>query len=238
VNASPGGVRWLAVADAAELQRNACRRVIEVAERAIQQRGEFLVVLAGGDTPRGVYRLLRAENADWPHWNVYFGDERCLPTDDAERNSKMVAIEWLDHVAIPKHQIHLIPAELGASAAARAYANTLCDVGEFDLVLLGLGADGHTASLFPNHHWGTASDAADVLAVFDAPQPLPQRVSLSAARLSRSRAVLFLVAGESKRAAVARWRAGEEIPAQAIQPRAGVDVLVESKLLAAAVVPK
>ena len=76
---------------------------------------------------------------------------------------------------------------------------------------------------------------ADVLAVFDAPKPPPERVSLSAARLSRAREVLFLVAGESKREAVARWRAGENIPARAIRPPSGVDVLVESKLLSEAV---
>jgi 6-phosphogluconolactonase len=222
------GVRWLEVADVAELQRTACRRIIDAAERAIKLRRRFVIVLAGGNTPRGVYRMLRMEKADWPHWHVYFGDERCLPADDIERNSKMAAIEWLDHVPIPQDQVHPIPAELGASAAALAYAHTLRDVGEFDLVLLGLGEDGHTASLFPNHDWGTAPSAPDVLAVFDAPKPPPQRVSLSAARLNRAREVLFLVAGESKRDAVARWRAGEQLPAAAIRPAAGVDVLIST----------
>jgi 6-phosphogluconolactonase len=104
-------------------------------------------------------------------------------------------------------------------------------VAEFDLVLLGLGEDGHTASLFPGHDWGVRSDAPDVIAVFDAPKPPPQRVSLSAARLSRAREVLFLVEGIAKRDAVARWRMGANIPARSIRPRAGVDVLVESRLL-------
>ena len=228
MNASDRGVRWLVVADVAELQRTACRRIIEAAERAIKQRGEFVIVLAGGNTPRGVYRLLRAENADWLHWNVFFGDERCLPVDDPERNSKMAADEWLDHVPIPKEKVHPIAAELGAAAATLAYTDTLRTIGEFDLVLLGLGGDGHTASLFPNHDWGIAPDAPDVLAVFDAPKPPPQRVSLSAARLSRSCEVLFLVAGESKREAIARWRAGEQLPASAIRPAAGVDVLISA----------
>ena len=235
MSASARGVRWLGVPDVTELQRTACRRIIEAAERAIKQRGEFVIALAGGNTPRGVYRLLRAEGADWPHWNVYFGDERCLPADDAERNSRMAAVEWLDHVPIPKDQMHPISAELGASAAALAYADTLRNVDQFDLVLLGLGEDAHTASLFPNHEWGTGPDARDVLAVFDAPQPWPERVSLSATRLSRSREVWFLVAGESKRTAVTRWRANENIPARAIRPPSGVDVLVESKLLSQAV---
>ena len=166
---------------------------------------------------------------------MYFGDERCLPAGDAGRNSKMAADEWADHVPIPKDQVHPIPAELGATAAALAYAETLRNVSEFDLVLLGLGDDGHTASLFPGHDWGTSSDAPTVLAVFNAPKPPPERVSLSAARLSRAREVLFLIAGDDKRDAVARWRAGENIPARAIRPRGGIDVLVESKLLSGAV---
>ncbi len=224
-------VRWLPVADVAELERTACRLIVDASQRAIKERGEFLIVLAGGNTPRGVYRLLRKQSADWSRWNVYFGDERCLPAGDAGRNSKMAADEWLDHVPIPKDQVHPIPAELGATAAALAYAETLRNVSEFDLVLLGLGDDGHTASLFPGHDWGTSTDAPAVLAVFNAPKPPPERVSLSAARLSRAREVLFLIAGDDKRDAVARWRAGENIPARAIRPRGGIDVLVESKLL-------
>jgi 6-phosphogluconolactonase len=142
----------------------------------------------------------------------------------------MAADAWLNRVPIPQDQIHAIPAEFGARAAALAYAETLRGVGDFDLVLLGLGEDGHTASLFPGRDWGVAASAPDALAVFDAPKP-PQRVSLSAARLSRTREVLFLVEGEAKREAVARWRASERLPAGAIRTAGGVDVLVESALL-------
>ena len=231
MSAPASDVRWFPVADAAELERTACGRITDAAERAVKQRSKFSIVLAGGNTPRGVYRWLSGRNTDWARWNVYFGDERCLPAGDAHRNSRMAKQEWLDRVPIPKDHVHPIPAELGATAAALAYGHTLRNMGEFDLVLLGLGEDGHTASLFPNHDWGIAADAPAVLAVFNAPQPLPERVSLSAARLSRAREVLFLVAGESKRGAVARWRRGENIPARAIRPQAGVDVLVESELL-------
>ncbi len=143
----------------------------------------------------------------------------------------MAAEAWLDSVPIPALQVHAIPGERGALAAARMYAETLQTAGDFDLVLLGLGEDGHTASLFPGHEWGTERGAPDALAVLDAPKPPAQRVSLSAARLSRAREVIFLVAGESKRAAVTEWRAGKDIPARSIMPAAGVDVLVESALL-------
>ena len=192
-------------------------------------------MLAGGDTPRSIYRSLRDTDSDWSRWHVYFGDERCLPADNPERNSRMAADAWLDRVSIPKDHIYVPPAERGADAAARAYAQTLRRVGDFDLVVLGLGEDGHTASLFPCHDWGVASNSPDVLAVFDAPKPPPQRVSLSAARLSRARAVLFLVAGETKLEAVRQWRLSADIPARAIRPCSGVDVLVQSTLLPAGV---
>ncbi|HXI36898.1 MAG TPA: 6-phosphogluconolactonase, partial [Burkholderiales bacterium] len=123
-------------------------------------------------------------------------------------------------------------AELGAERAAQAYAGTLRDVGAFDLVVLGLGEDGHTASLFPGHDWGEAPGAPAALAVLDAPKPPRERVSLSAARLSHAREAVFLVSGESKRQAMADWRAGKPIPARAVAPAAGVaptagvDVLV------------
>ncbi len=221
-------VRWHGVADTEALRSEACRRILAAASDAIERRGDFLIVLAGGNTPRDVYRMLRSADTDWSRWQVYFGDERCLPVDNLERNSRMAADAWLGHVEIPLDQVHTICAEHGAEVAAHAYAKVLRDVDDFDLVLLGLGEDGHTASLFPGHEWGTNADAEDVLAVFDAPKPPPQRVSLSAMRLSRAGAVLFLVAGESKRAAMTQWRAGADIPARSIMPACGVDVLVES----------
>lgn len=229
--AVPRGVRWIGVADAPALRQAACRRILDAATRAIERRGRFLIVLAGGNTPSAVYRMVRTANTDWSRWHVYFGDERCLPAGDAGRNGRMAADAWLDHVAIPQEQVHPIPGELGAKAAALAYAETLHGVGDFDLVLLGLGEDGHTASLFPGRDWGGMPNAPDVLAVLDAPKPPAQRVTLSAARLSRAREVIFLVQGLSKRDAVAQWRRGAGIPARSVDPDAGVDVLVESRLL-------
>ncbi len=227
----PSNFDWIGFSDTNAMREAACRRILDAATCAIHERGRFVVVIAGGSTPREVYRTLRGADADWPRWHVYFGDERCLPAGDPERNSTMAAEAWLDHVAIPPAQIHTIPTERGAEAAARAYTQTLHGTGDFDLVLLGLGEDGHTASLFPGNDPGDAADAPDALAVFDAPKPPPERVSLSANRLSRTRAAMFLVTGEGKRSAVAQWHRGEDIPARSIQPRDGVDVLVESMLL-------
>jgi 6-phosphogluconolactonase len=221
-------VRWHPFAESGALRADAHRRVLEAAARAIDERRRFVIVLAGGSTPRALYRSLRDAETEWSRWHVYFGDERCVAADDPERNSVMAAETLLDHVPIPPSQRHAIPAELGADVAARMYSQVLRDVGEFDLVLLGLGEDGHVASLFPGH---VAQPGHDVVAVFDAPKPPPERVSLSAARLSRTRAAMFLVEGESKREAIRRWRAGTDIPAAAIRPHSGGDVLLDAGLL-------
>jgi 6-phosphogluconolactonase len=226
--------RWHALADARAVHAAVAARTLAAADEALRRRGRFVVVLAGGNTPRGAYELLRAGRADWSRWHVYFGDERCAPRNDPARNDRMAASAWLDHVPIPAEQVHEIPAELGPVEAARRYAATLDEVGTFDLVLLGLGEDGHTGSLFPGHELGHGEGAPSVLAVLDAPKPPPQRVSMSARRFSQTRDVFFLVSGEEKRAAVQRWRAGEDIPARTIAPDTGVDVFVEAALLAPA----
>ncbi|SRR5579883_166974 len=224
-------VRWHGFASVAELQADAFTRIRTSANGAIAARGVFRVVLAGGNTPRAVYEMLRKAITDWSKWQVYFGDERCASANDPQRNSRMAREALLDHVPIPRANVHAIPAEAGSIDGAEQYSQILRAVGDFDLVLLGLGEDGHTASLFPDHDWGMGKDAPDAMAVFDAPKPPPERISLSALRLSRARAVLFLVEGEAKREAITRWRNGERIPAAAIAPPTGVDVLTEASLL-------
>ena len=221
-------VRWHVFPDDASLVANALARVTAAARDAVAQRGTFDIVLAGGNTPRKLYRALRNADADWSRWHVWFGDERCAPPDDPARNSRMARDEWLDHVAIPPRNVHPIPAESGAREAAALYARALRGVDTFDIVLLGLGEDGHTASLFPGHDWGVHADSPDSIAVFKAPKPPPERVSLSAQRLSRARHVLFLVEGAGKRDAVAAWQRGDAIPAASIAPEAGVDVVIDA----------
>lgn len=209
-------VHWQVYPDAATLTAAASARVLVAARAAIAARAEFQLVLAGGRTPLEIYAQLAEAEAAWPQWRIYFGDERCLPAGDAGRNDSAARHAWLDRVPIPAANVHPIPAELGPERAAAAYAATLRAVSMFDLVLLGLGEDGHTASLFPGRVWGESGDDPAVLAVHAAPKPPPERVTLSATRLSRSRQVLFLVAGAGKRDAVAAWKAGANIPAGAI----------------------
>jgi 6-phosphogluconolactonase len=221
-------VRWHVFPDAAVLCAHATDAILESARQAITARGAFRIVLAGGQTPMDVYARLREAPAEWGRWHVYFGDERCLPAGDPGRNDFSIRRAWLDRVAIPPGQIHAIAAERGDEISASRYAQTLRNVGEFDLVLLGLGEDGHTASLFPGHPLGNCPGDPDVLAVRDAPKPPPERVSLGAARLSRSRQVLFLVSGASKRHALLAWQRGDKIPARYIEPSAGVDVFLDA----------
>lgn len=213
------------------MQTEAVSMIARAAEQAITDSGAFRVVLAGGSTPRALYKRLCALKTDWTAWHIYFGDERCLPATDPGRNSTMARDAWLDHVPVPQKQVYAIPVEMGAKAAAAAYSATLKQVGEFDLVLLGLGEDGHTASLFPGNDWGQEVDSPVALPVFDVSKAPAERVSLSAWRLSQAKQVLFLVTGESKHEAVMNWRAGANIPARAIKPLQGVDVLAESVLL-------
>ncbi|HEY3327961.1 MAG TPA: 6-phosphogluconolactonase [Novimethylophilus sp.] len=219
--------RWRIFSDPAELRDAAVKITLESAAKAIAERGRFDIVLAGGTTPRAIYEQLRRAESEWRHWHVWFGDERCLPADNVERNSLMASQALLDHVAIAPEQIHPIPAELGASAAAAAYNNALDGMGPFDLVLLGVGEDGHTASLFPGHRWDHVPPKA-AIPVHNSPKPPSDRVSLSADRLSDARQVIFLVTGAGKRHAVEQWRGNTSLPVKAIVPKAGVDVFMDA----------
>lgn len=221
-------MRWHVFPDADVLAAAAVARIAAAAEEAITARGAFRIVLAGGRTPLAVYAQLAATRQDWARWQVYFGDERCLPIGDAGRNDTAARAALLARVAIPEENIHCIPAQLGPQEGAARYAALLRSVDTFDLVLLGLGEDGHTASLFPGQALGERAGSPEVLAVRNAPKPPAERVSLSAARLSRAHHVLFLVTGTDKRAAVAAWRGGRDIPARHVAPRTGVDVFLDA----------
>ena len=217
--------RWHVYSDFDALCERATVAIVRVAEEAMARRGAFGIVLTGGSTPREVYRRLRHARSDWARWHIYIGDERCVPAGQAERNDAMARTEWLRYVPIPEAQIHMMPAELGPEEGARRYAATIAAVDRFDLVLLGLGEDGHVASLFPDN--AARALAQDAVPVRDSPKPPPERISLSAARLSRTDAVFFLVTGSAKRQALGAWLDGQPIPAADITPENGVDIFVD-----------
>jgi 6-phosphogluconolactonase len=209
--------------DTSALHEAAAQRILELARAAIAARGAFHIALSGGNTPRGLHaRLAREPGVDWQHWHVWFGDERCVPPDHADSNYHMARETLLDRVTIPVGQIHpMIPtAGLAPAEAARLYAAQLADEAprrdnrpELDLILLGLGGDGHTASLFP----GTTildEHEHDVAEVF-VPKLDAWRVSLTRPSIERARHVLFLVDGNGKADILQRLERG---PAEAETP--------------------
>lgn len=191
--------------NAAAVAQQACELIAAQARQAIRERGVFRLVMAGGGTPKQAYALLAQTPQEWDKWELYWGDERCLPVDHPERNSQL---------GLPTPHRYPMPAELGAEAAAEAYAHTIADKLPFDLVMLGMGEDGHTASLFP----GRLFPDALTLPVHDAPKPPPDRVSLGVRALQDCRQQMVVVTGAGKREAMLAWQAGDNLPiAQAVR---------------------
>ena len=216
--------RWHALETADQVAQAAYLQILAAAEQAIAEHGTFKLVLAGGSTPEKVYRLLAQAKADWSKWFIYYGDERCLPADHADRNSLMATEAFLEKVAIPEAQIFTIPAELGPEKAAKAYQHIVASALPFDMVLLGMGEDGHTASLFPGHQ-----HPKDELthAVYNSPKPPPERVSISAKALSNTGQLIFLITGANKQEAVKNWRSGQDLPIATIVPENPVDIYID-----------
>jgi 6-phosphogluconolactonase len=199
-------------------------RISAQAAAAVRERGRFSLVLAGGRTPLAAYTLLADRAEEWERWHIFYGDERCLPVDDPERNSRAAATAWLDRVSLPRSNQHPIPAELGAEAAAAAYADEIADWMPFDMVLLGMGEDGHTASLFPGQ--GLAEDRL-VIPVHGAPKPPADRVSLTPGALAASRVAMIVATGAGKRAALDEWRRGQPLPVARVAALACAEVVVD-----------
>lgn len=208
--------------DLDSLAQAAAEIVVTSAQAAIAARERFSIGLSGGSTPRPLYALLAspayAPRIDWPNVHVFWGDERCVPPDHPDSNYRMARETLLDRVPLLPDNIHRMPGERDPEAGAGAYDAHLRsffaadgeDVPRFDLLLLGMGGDAHTASLFP--HSPGLSAALDPLVSTPAfaltPEPLPPeaphpRITLGLARLKRSHARLLAISGESKRAV---WR--------------------------------
>jgi 6-phosphogluconolactonase len=206
------------------IAQEVCERILELAKEAITKRGQFKFVLAGGTTPEKVYRLLAKSNADWSKWFIYHGDERVLPIDHADRNSVMAANAFLNEVAIPKNQIFDMPTELGTEESAELYRPIVQAALPFDLVLLGMGEDGHTASLFPAH----VHDENDVVhCVYNSPKPPPERITISAKALSDTENLYFLITGANKRDALKQWRDGEHLPVATLNAHKNLMVFLD-----------
>jgi len=184
--------------------------VEKAARQCIAKQGVFHWALAGGTTPKQCYELLRGADIDWSKVHVWFGDERCLPVGHSERNDMMAYEALLKYVAIPDNHIHRIAAEIGAKQAAGLYVQELESISCLDLVLLGMGEDGHTASLFPNN--SALQDDALAVPVFHAPKPPSARVSMGYKALKSANRRVIMVTGEGKREAFEKVCAGEPLP--------------------------
>jgi 6-phosphogluconolactonase len=166
------------------------------------------VVLTGGSTPRVAYEIAAGLAPDWSRVELWWGDERCVPPDDELSNFGMAKRSLLDGIQEQPAAMHRMRGELGPEAGAASYERELIAAGTFDLVLLGLGPDGHVASLFPGR---PTLDETERHAVGAEPgfEPFVDRITLTLPRLCAAREVLFLVAGDRKADAVARALAGE-----------------------------
>ena len=200
----------------------AARRVLQIGRRAIARHGTFNLVLAGGSTPRGLYTRLASPELkgrlDWSRVHFFFGDERMVEPSSPESNFQMARETLLDEVPIQWENVHRIEGEGPPAEAARAYARTLLGR-RLDLVLLGMGGDGHTASLFPGTDHAATREA---VVVTESPAGPRLRVSLSLGTLNRAEHVMFLVAGADKAARVAEAlgaRPGARPVAAQVQPK-------------------
>jgi len=211
--------------DAAAVAAEAARHIAAAAAEAQAARGMFRWALAGGETPRATYlQLAQCTDLDWSRVEVFWGDERAVPRGAPESNAGMAAAALLQRVPIPADRVHPMPIEPGVDldAAARAYEALLrarCgDPPRLDLVLLGLGRDAHTASLFPR---SAALRAADRLVVAVPEAPIAPRLTLTLEMLSLARAAVLVVTGAEKAGAVARVldgpRAVDSAPAQGLR---------------------
>ena len=221
--------RWSVFLTADEVFTRAAELIAAAADASIGKGGRFRIVLSGGRTPPLIYAKLKRISTDWGAWDVFFSDERCLPSGHADRNDRLAWDTWFARlISTTKPRVYSIPAELGPERGADAYAQLIRDIDTFDFALLGLGEDGHTASLFPGGAWKLAANVPAAIPVYGAPKAPPERVSLSPWRLSAISTVVFVVVGAEKRAAIAAWRAGADLPPEAIRPANGVDVLLDT----------
>ena len=226
----------LTYADPEALARATAAHFAEQATESIRARGRFTVALSGGTTPRRTYALLAEEygaRIPWPKVHVFWGDERCVPPDDIQSNYRLAREALLDSVPVPAENVHPMNGDLQPGRAADAYEQTLRhffssmpDVGataHFDLILLGMGADGHTASLFPGtaalqeHNSWVVGHYVEKLGTW--------RLTLTLPIIDAAAQVTFVVSGESKakmlKTVLAERPQRAAVPAQMVQPREG-----------------
>ncbi|HYN87655.1 MAG TPA: 6-phosphogluconolactonase [Ardenticatenaceae bacterium] len=225
----------------------AAERIAAIATEAVAARGEWSIALSGGETPKALYTLLATPTwrlqVPWSQASVFWGDERCVGPEHAESNYRAARTTLLASVPVAPERVYRIEGERPPEEAAERYSQILaraCTLGpgerpRFDVILLGLGADAHTASLFPES--GALDHGERLVVANQAPALNPPRVTLTAPTLNNGAHVLFLVTGASKAGAVAAVIEGErrprQLPAQLIVPASGTLVWLLDEAAAA-----
>jgi 6-phosphogluconolactonase len=220
--------------DGGQLSVAAAEYIVRVAQESIAAHGRFTLALSGGSTPRKLYAMLADEpyrgQIDWALVEIFWSDERCVPADDAESNYHLAQEVMLSKLPIAASQIHRVPAdEPDREAASLAYTKEMQRVfgtdgiPQFDLIQLGMGPEGHTASLFP--HQASLTEQQRLIMSVTVPKPPPPRLTFTPPLLNAAIHILFLVTGPDKSEAVQAVLEGpkqpEEYPAQIVQPSDG-----------------
>jgi 6-phosphogluconolactonase len=196
--------------DAEAVSERAAADIARYVRRTSEERGVAHVALSGGSTPRRTYELLSAKPARLAGAEIWFADERCVPPEDEQSNYKLVADSLLAAGTVPAERVHRMEGELGPDEGASRYERALLEgvqereraLPVLDLIVLGIGPDGHVASLFPGSSALDAPEDAICLGVHDSPKPPPERITLSLSMLRTARRCLLLATGASKADAV------------------------------------
>lgn len=217
-----------------EVVEAAAKLFVEVAQQSVRERGRFLVALSGGSTPRALHQKLASDEfrnqIDWENTQIFFGDERAVPSDNEYSNARMARESLLDLVPIPAGNVHLMRGDASElNDAAREYGLLLQEAGSLDLILLGMGDDGHTASLFPHSPQLQEAKHRCVATPVSPTEPYLPRLTMTFPFLNSARNVLILVTGKSKAERIAQvlplvkssTRNAEELPITNVQPTNG-----------------
>jgi 6-phosphogluconolactonase len=231
--------------NAAALASRAAQYFVEMAEEAVEARGRARIAISGGSTPKAAFELLGDPNQPWHArmpWDkieLYWVDERCVPPDDKESNFRMTREALLDHVPLRPDKIHRMEGELAPEEAAARYESGLrnnfrlegAEVPHFDLVQLGIGPDGHTASLFP--HTEALNEMMRLAVANHVPQMNSWRITLTWPVINQARSVFFLISGTDKAGVLKEVLTGERdaerLPSQLIWPASGILTLILDK---------
>lgn len=197
-----------------EYINNVVDLIYKSAIKAIEIKGKFHIVLTGGETPKFVYQKLKLLSTNWAAWEFYISDERFVPISIVQLNQLMIRNEFLNHVPVLESQIHFIDVEKDLNSAVFTYCESIINIPDFDLTLLGIGEDGHVASLFPGNDIGLLDTSPDVLSVNNSPKPPACRISLSMKRLNKSYKIIIIASGRQKGKIVHDLCGGAEVPAK------------------------